>query len=1827
VLSLYHLLDPEVLANPYPLFRRLRTEDPVHWDPFLHAWVVTRYPDVLEVLLNFSADRTPTPAQLDEMGLSSLSPIARVMVKQMLFLDAPAHTRLRGLSAKAFTPARVEELRGHITDIVNQLLDGIQSRGQMDVIAELAEPLPAIVTAEMLGVPTEDHNKLKVWSADFAEMLGNFQHNPERYPTVLKAVANLTEYFQNAIREQRDRPRAGLIHSLLTAEIDGDRLTEEEVIANCIVTMVGGQETTTNLIGNGLLTLLRNPAEMEKLRNDPALIPSAVEEMLRYESPSQHTARMCPSERTMGGKVIQKRQAVIAIMAAANRDPERFPDPDRFDITRKDNRHLAFGYAAHYCFGAPLARVEGQVVFEALLRRIADITLEPAPIEWRSNLGLRGLKALHVKFAGQSARSSAGQSQDRSLPATPQPPAIAATQAASPSSSARCPFDGHDAQTMKSEAIKPEGIKPEGSKEDKQPELKRDAAKRDDVKLSEKQELIRKYLQSRVAHKAEDAPAIARSERGPAPLSFAQEQIWLHGQFAKDLYNESVTVYRRGPLDLATLRRSLAEIIRRHEAWRTTFKAVDGHPVQIVQPPFEPSIEAIDLRHLEAAQREPEALRLAREQARAPFDMERGPLLRAMLVQLDQEEFQLYLFLHHIIFDGFSIYRVFLPELVTVYNAFLAGKPSPLAELSLQYPDFAHWQRESLGSPQLNESRAYWSSQLDGELPVLELPTDRPRPAVQSFRGAMQRFAFSRELSDRLHELAKREHTSFFTTILAGFAALLRRYSGQQDLVIGTVTSGRKRSELEMLLGCFQNPLALRLKLAGDPSFRELLAHAREVTLGALSHDDAPFERLVEELSVRRDTSRNPIFPVMFSLVPPTAAFETGWDLNQLDLEIGTAKFDLDLELDDRPEGLLGRFVYSTDLFDASTMARMAGHFQTMLEAIVADPEEKISRLPMLTAAEKRQIAEWNSTETEYPAALCMHELVDAQAARTPSAIAVEHADQRLTYLELEQRANQLAQFLKRRGVGPESRVGICLRRSLELPVALLAVLKAGGACVPLDPAYPKERLTYMLEDSQTSLVLTQPGLLAEVTDFDAEVVALDADWKAFSGESKEGVASGVKPENLAYIIYTSGSTGKPRGVLLSHLGLVNHNIAAIKLFDITPADRMAQFASISFDIAIEEIFPTWMAGAALVIREENASLAVGDFLRWVTERRVTVLDLPTAYWHELVGELSESTIGLPESLRMVIVGGEKASLAALATWHKLAGDRVRWVNTYGPTETSVIVTAFEPTNWKEIAAALPIGRPIANTKIHILDEQLQQLPVGIPGDLFVAGPGLARGYLNRPEITAEKFIANPFSDQPGSRMYKTGDRARYLASGEIEFAGRTDDQVKIRGYRVELKEIEAVLASFPGLREVVVVARENGTDKHLAAYVVPSREQAPTGSELRLFLKQKLPHYMVPSAFVVLETMPKTPNGKVDRRGMPAPQPADFAEANEYVAPTDDLENQLARIWAVVLGKDKIGIRDNFFDLGGHSLLAARLMHRIEQTLGQRLPLAALLQAPTVEQFAAVLRQEGWSASWSSLVAIQGEGSRPPFFCVHGVGGNVVGFRDLARLMGPEQPFYALQPEGLDGTRPCLTSVSEMAERYIKEIRRVQPEGPYRIGGYSFGGLVAYEMAQQLRAQEQEVSLLALFDTYPGKMESRSSQLRNLSKLSFKDAATFLVKKGSFVLMTLGKRLELQMLPKALRNVRQACAKAAAGYDVQPYAGQVTLFRVKEKSVGSLNDPYAIWWRVAAGGVDLREISGDHLSLLKQPQVRFLAEELNRALEASSNSPIESPLVAAGSY
>lgn len=896
---------------------------------------------------------------------------------------------------------------------------------------------------------------------------------------------------------------------------------------------------------------------------------------------------------------------------------------------------------------------------------------------------------------------------------------------------------------------------------------------------------------------------------------------------------------------------------------------------------------------------------------------------------------------------------------------------------------------------------------------------------------------------------------------------------------------------------------------------------------------------------------------------------------------------------------------------------------QKYLRGDIAQPAVK-PELPLLTDAERQQILlEWNDTKVAYPRDLCVYQLIEAQAERTPGAVAVVCGDQQLTYSELNTRANQLAHYLAKRGVGPDVPVGICLERSLELTVALLGVLKAGGACLPLDPKYPKERLAYMQADAQAPVVLTQPSLLPEFANASSQVVCLTPGLEVIAQEQRGNPGSGAKPENVAYVIYTSGSTGKPRGVLLTHRGLVNHHTAARSLYALESSDRVLQFSSISFDIAVEEIFPTWVVGATVVLRPEDISLDVADFLSWIRRQRVTVLDLPTAYWHELVHELPQCGELLPDNLRLVIVGGEKASAAAFASWRRFAGDRIRWINTYGPSETSVIATAYEPRpGEREIPAELPIGRPIANTRIYILDPHLQPVPIGVPGELHIGGDGVARGYLNRPELTAEKFVADPFSDEPGARLYKTGDLARYLPDGNIEFRGRSDYQVKIRGFRVELGEIEAVLGKHPGLREAVVLARESASgDKRLVSYVVPALSAPPTADDLRAFLKERLPEHMVPAAFVMLDEMPLTPNGKIDRRALPATEQVALPLDERVAAPKDALESQLVKIWEEVLGTRPIGVNQNFFELGGHSLLAVRLVHRIDKILGKKLPIAILLQAPTVEQLAVALRQDGWSPRWSSLVPIQAGGSSPPFFCVHGLGGTVMRFYALAHHLGPDQPVYGLQAQGLDPAHPCHTRVDDMASHYLAEMRSVQPRGPYYIGGYSFGGLVAVEMARRVLEEGEGVGLVALFDVFPGKPKSNSSLFVKFLRTPPGQWIPYLWKK---VRGHIRWYINTIWFPRRMVEVWDACFQAEQAYVPRVYPGRVTLFRPSEKSLRSHEESHGGWEEWAAGGVEAHEIAGDHGSITREPKVRLLAGELraclDRAQAASSHTASARP-------
>jgi amino acid adenylation domain-containing protein len=842
----------------------------------------------------------------------------------------------------------------------------------------------------------------------------------------------------------------------------------------------------------------------------------------------------------------------------------------------------------------------------------------------------------------------------------------------------------------------------------------------------------------------------------------------------------------------------------------------------------------------------------------------------------------------------------------------------------------------------------------------------------------------------------------------------------------------------------------------------------------------------------------------------------------------------------------------------------------------------------------------------------CVHELVQMQAERTPDAVAVVETGRELTYRDLNSKANRLAAYLRRRGIGPDVPVAICLRRSTNLMVSMLAVLKAGGASVPLDPAYPAERLEFMLQDTRAPLLLTEGGLLPSRVKNATDVIDLPATWEIIDQETSELRESGVGPKNLAHIIYTSGSTGKPRGVLLTHAGLVNHHLAVQKLFGLQPSDRVLQFSSISFDIALEEIFPTWIAGATLVLRTEATPLGARDFVRWIGERRVSVLDLPTAYWHELVHQLSEGNQSMPAELRLVVVGGEKASAKALAAWTKLVRGKIRWINTYGPSEASIIATAYEPSKdrvW-EASASVPIGRPISNTQVYLLDADLHPVAEGRSGELHIGGVGLARGYLNQPQLSAQKFIANPFSADPAARLYKTGDMACYSPDGELEFLGRYDDQAKIRGFRVELGEVEAVLAQHPGVQEPVVVVREDGAGgKQLVAYVVALRQPGPTVAELRKFLAERLPDYMVPSAFVALDTLPLTPNGKVDKKALPEPSRAQGFRENGN-APQDLLEAQLAQIWQSVLGKRPIGRDENFFELGGHSLLAVRLMHLVEQTLSEKLPITALLHAPTIERLAVMLREEKGSETWSSLVPIRDGGTNPSFFCVHGIGGTILRFRDLAHLVGSDQPFYGLQAQGLDGKHPVHTRVEEMAAHYIEELKTVQSQDPYYIGGYSFGGMVALEMAHQLKAQGHVVGLVVLLDTFPGPLERTGSLFRTYLTLSRDQQWKHLARKTKAFRRSLRRRVAMMRLPATLKNVRNACYTAARTYDPKPYDGPIVLFRASERGLGSVNQESA--WRHLAPQIEIYEVSGHHGNIVDEPQVRLLGDELKSRLEVA---------------
>ncbi|MEG4028409.1 MULTISPECIES: amino acid adenylation domain-containing protein [unclassified Microcoleus] len=1076
----------------------------------------------------------------------------------------------------------------------------------------------------------------------------------------------------------------------------------------------------------------------------------------------------------------------------------------------------------------------------------------------------------------------------------------------------------------------------------------------------EKRELLLQRLNQKKESVSLEKILPQSRESNTFPLSFAQQRLWFFEQLTPGnfTYHILAGVRLTGTLDARSLDRSLNELVKRHEVLRTAFKTINGQPVQAIASNLELKILEIDLRSLPETERYREVERLIAAEAKLAFDLSQAPLLRAKLLHFSDSNWVLLLSTHHIISDAWSM-GIFIQELATFYQAFSTGKPSPLPELSVQYADFASWQRQWLQGEVLETQVAYWKKQLGGNLPVLNLPTDRPRSAVQTFRGAVHKFTIPKAIAEEIAQLSQREKATLFMTLLAAFKTLLYRYTGQEDILVGSPIANRNRREIEEVIGLFANTLVFRTNLSSNPTFKELLGRVREVALGAYNHQDLPFEKLVEIIHHERDLSHNPLFQVLFSLrnIRTPEIKLPGVTLSSLEIERNTARFDLALDLEEGLEGINATLEYSQDLFDASTARRIAGHFLTLLESIAANPEQRLSNLQILTKPEQQQLlCEWNKTQLEIPKNQCVHELFEAQAELTPDAIAVVFQNEYLTYRELNKKANNLASYLQEIGVNPEFLVGIYVDRSLDMVVGLLGILKAGGAYVPLDPAYPPERLGFMLEDAKISVLLTQKKLLETLPKNSASIVLLDADGEGISN-CDEPVVGLQNSSNLAYVIYTSGSTGKPKGVQISHASAVNFLSSMRQQLAIADGDVWLAVTSLSFDIAALELFLPITTGSRVVVASREVASNGEKLLETLTNSGATFMQATPASWKMLLAA------GWQGNNQLKILCGGEALPRQLANQLLWRGASV-W-NLYGPTETTIWSTLYQVDRKHE---SVSIGRPIANTQIFILDRYLMPVPVGVFGELHIGGAGLSRGYLNRPELTAEKFIPNPFAEDgihasfilhPSSfilseRLYKTGDLARYLPDGNIEFMGRSDHQVKVRGFRIELGEIEAVLSQYPAVREAIALVREdNPGDQRLVAYIVANSELKTQDSELindlRCYLKQKLPQYMMPSAFVLLEAMPLTPNGKIDRRSLRAPDTNTAEFESNFADPRTPDEQLIAEIWAEVLGLERVGIHDNFFELGGHSLLATQAISRLREAFQVEVPLRSLFESPTV--------------------------------------------------------------------------------------------------------------------------------------------------------------------------------------------------------------------------------------------------------------------------------------
>ncbi len=1309
------------------------------------------------------------------------------------------------------------------------------------------------------------------------------------------------------------------------------------------------------------------------------------------------------------------------------------------------------------------------------------------------------------------------------------------------------------------------------------------------------------------------SPIVSRPGETEAPLSFAQQRIWLLDQLEPTPWTYNITIARRlhGPLQLDPLQRALDGLLDRHEALRTTYPVIDGRPVQHIGPPVPFPLTIVDLTESDDA--EAESTRVAGAEVRQRFDLAHGPIIRGVLMRLSPGDHVLVLTMHHIATDAWSE-AVLLRELSVLYDACAGGRPSPLAALPIRYADFSVWQRERMAGDVLHDQLEYWLQRLQGLPPLLEIPADHPRPPRRSGRGGAVDIQIPAPLTTELRHVTRACRATLFMTVLAGFQALLARYSGQDDIAVGTAIANRPRQETEGLVGFFANTLVLRTQLSGNPSFRDLIARVRDVALGAYRYQDLPFEQVVKAMRPERTLGHTSLFQHMFVFqnTPEHDLAFGGLITEDFALDHDTAMFDLTLTLSENHETLVGTLEYATDLFDRTTAERVAGDFCRLLEAAVADPDRAIDELDFLDPSERHKVlVEWNDTGAAFPHR-CIHELFEERALAHPDAIALTADDASLTYRDLDERADALARRLRALGVGPDVRVGIYLYRSIEAIVAILAALKAGGAYVPLDPDYPVARVAFMVEDSQVEVVVTGAALRDRIGWCRAHVVCLDVDDGPTVDARKAAPVETARSDNLAYVVYTSGSTGVPKGVMVEH-GAVVARLFGVDYVHFDEVGAILHMAPLAFDASTFEIWGPLLHGARCVVYPDQRFAL--DRLGTVLAGRVDTLWLTSAVFNAVIDE----DWRLLSGIRQLVVGGEALSPDHVARAIAVL-PHMRLVNGYGPTEATTFAATCEIRGIEPGTQRVPIGRPIANTELYILDGGRRPVPVGVPGELYLGGAGLARGYLNRPELTAEQFVAHPFGADPAVRLYRTGDLGRYRANGDVEFLGRLDDQIKVRGFRVEPGEVEAALRELPAVTAAAVMGREDDRgQRRLFAYVVTAGSQPLSTHKLRDHLRSRLPEYLVPDGIVTLDSLPLTPNGKLDRHALAALEVVVEHEA-PYAAPSTAIERGLADLWSEIFGVEHIGVDDNFFSLGGDSLLAAELFAKMTRWTSKTIPLSLLFSGPTIREVAKALDDDD-GANETTLVPLRADGTKPALFLAHGVSGELFEYLHLVRLLGPEQPVYGFRvTTSLIDTQPLR--IPDLAQRYVADILRVQPEGPYRLAGFCFAGLVVVEIAHQLEQLGHEVAFLGLFDAE--RPRSAPPPRRDTTTLASvwegsQSVAAYMGRRSANA-RTKARRLprliirwfhardrgdDVEQVSLYAPRVHRPLKIKRARYDTTPTTCTVTFFRS-----GAPTAPQGDVRMVPEddGTDECYVIDGpgvSHLTLMKEPHVRVLAKAL----------------------